>query len=446
MAKKCKECPETKDCCQILSLSDSGVLTIGPYGNSVSLCEIVKSCETQTTLYNVRLVGNILEITYIGEDSVPQVKQVDFTGILGGGGGSITVQDTNSIDLNLASNILSAALRIDSASTAPISSSSAGVRIDCCPETLLSVVDSNTIDFSTSGPNSHILTGSVKYTDSATIDFSESGSGFTAGLRIDPNPLNILTATASGALVSSSTVRALISGTAPISYSNTTGVISISQANGSTDGYLSSVDFTTFNNKVNDGINVGGGSEVFKQKTGVNLEFRTIVQGSNISIVEGPDEIVISSSAAINPKVDYIGQVTDFSFYSGTADAIIVGSNESTYIRYSGLVASDGFFIVSDATAAKWKMVNVDVVVSATDTTYVINANKSINKLIIKPVSTLTGFKVGTSLAADDIIFTQSIAGGISSSFIVNLFADGANQTIFIGGITSSTNIKVFKS
>jgi hypothetical protein len=40
-----------------------------------------------------------------------------------------------------------------------------------------------------------------------------------------------------------------LSATAPLSYSNTTGVFSISQATTSTDGYLSSTDWNTFNNK-----------------------------------------------------------------------------------------------------------------------------------------------------------------------------------------------------
>jgi hypothetical protein len=43
-----------------------------------------------------------------------------------------------------------------------------------------------------------------------------------------------------------------LSASAPIQYSNTTGAISITQASGSTNGYLSSTDWTTFNNKAND--------------------------------------------------------------------------------------------------------------------------------------------------------------------------------------------------
>ncbi|HWB33934.1 MAG TPA: helix-turn-helix domain-containing protein, partial [Candidatus Paceibacterota bacterium] len=41
-----------------------------------------------------------------------------------------------------------------------------------------------------------------------------------------------------------------LSATAPLSYNSSTGVFSIAQANGSTDGYLSQGDWTAFNNKV----------------------------------------------------------------------------------------------------------------------------------------------------------------------------------------------------
>lgn len=44
--------------------------------------------------------------------------------------------------------------------------------------------------------------------------------------------------------------RTGISATAPVAYNNSTGVISMAAANGSTNGYLTSTDWTTFNNKL----------------------------------------------------------------------------------------------------------------------------------------------------------------------------------------------------
>ena len=53
----------------------------------------------------------------------------------------------------------------------------------------------------------------------------------------------------SGTVYTDASVRALISATAPISYNNTTGVISITQSSTSANGFLSSTDWNTFNNK-----------------------------------------------------------------------------------------------------------------------------------------------------------------------------------------------------
>lgn len=53
----------------------------------------------------------------------------------------------------------------------------------------------------------------------------------------------------SGTVYTDSSVRGLLSGTAPITYNSSTGAISITQASGSTNGFLSSTDWTTFNSK-----------------------------------------------------------------------------------------------------------------------------------------------------------------------------------------------------
>jgi len=49
--------------------------------------------------------------------------------------------------------------------------------------------------------------------------------------------------------------------------------------------------------EINDGVNVGAGEgAVFKDKVGVDLRFRTLKQGSNVVITENADEIEIAST------------------------------------------------------------------------------------------------------------------------------------------------------
>ena len=82
-----------------------------------------------------------------------------------------------------------------------------------------------------------------------------------------------------------------------------------------TGGYVGVGGITS--GEANDGINVGTGSQVFKSKSGVNLQFRTIKNGANISVSQVGDEIVISAvgATAMTPyhvvSTDYVVQDAD---------------------------------------------------------------------------------------------------------------------------------------
>src|SRR5690606_18826301 len=47
--------------------------------------------------------------------------------------------------------------------------------------------------------------------------------------------------------------------------------------------------------EVNTASNVGSGAGIYKTKTGVDLKFKTLVEGDNITITEDTDEVVIST-------------------------------------------------------------------------------------------------------------------------------------------------------
>jgi hypothetical protein len=61
------------------------------------------------------------------------------------------------------------------------------------------------------------------------------------------------------------------------------------------DGVSSSIQ-TQLGTKVQTASNLGSGSNVFKQKTATDLEFRTLVAGTNITLTEGVNSITINSS------------------------------------------------------------------------------------------------------------------------------------------------------
>jgi hypothetical protein len=80
----------------------------------------------------------------------------------------------------------------------------------------------------------------------------------------------------------------------------------IPTASTSARGLLSSTDHDAFTAKVNTASNLGLGDGVFKQKTGTDLEFKSLKAGSNVTITPGPDEIeiAVSSSAGVNDAVN----------------------------------------------------------------------------------------------------------------------------------------------
>lgn len=92
--------------------------------------------------------------------------------------------------------------------------------------------------------------GNLYYTDArarASLSFVAGSGAYnsTTGVITIPTNTNQLTNGASFITLAS------LSASAPLSYNNGTGAFSISQASGSTNGFLSSTDWNTFNNKQN---------------------------------------------------------------------------------------------------------------------------------------------------------------------------------------------------
>jgi hypothetical protein len=96
------------------------------------------------------------------------------------------------------------------------------------------------------------VTGALSGTDWSTFNSKQqalNGTGFVkiSGTTISYDNSTYYLASNPSAFIA----LTALSGTAPIQYNNTTGAISITQASGSTNGFLSSTDWNTFNNKAN---------------------------------------------------------------------------------------------------------------------------------------------------------------------------------------------------
>jgi len=61
--------------------------------------------------------------------------------------------------------------------------------------------------------------------------------------------------------------------------------------------------------EANTGSNVGTGDGVFKQKTGVDLEFKTLIGGTNVTITNNANDLTIDASGGSSPERFYLERV-----------------------------------------------------------------------------------------------------------------------------------------
>ncbi len=97
--------------------------------------------------------------------------------------------------------------------------------------------------------------GSANVTAAGTLATVNANVGSFTAANITVNAKGLITAASNGTFDTTNIsnfytkVRSELSGTAPITYNSSTGEIGITQASSTTNGYLSSTDWNTFNNK-----------------------------------------------------------------------------------------------------------------------------------------------------------------------------------------------------
>lgn len=142
--------------------------------------------------------------------------------------------------------------------------------------------------------------------------------------------------------------RSVLSASSPITYNSSTGLIGITQAGSSSNGYLSSADWNTFNNKQSSGnyITDPGGNGILA-RTALNTTInRTITGTSNrISIANGDGAsgnptIDISSLYAGQNTITTLGTISTGAWNGTKISETYGGTNQSTYTTGDILYAS----------------------------------------------------------------------------------------------------------
>lgn len=271
-------------CFQTLKLdSNTGDLAITE-GNTVNLVEVIKKFSIKTPVLDFKINGNYLELYYKNEQGLTVLKKI-LLPTNGGNGGSISVANTQAITAVIQNNVITTSLKLSIQAGNKATIINDGLYVGGV-ETNLVATDSSTINFTATGPTGHNLTGSVLISATAGNAVVVNNDG----LFVPATPLN------------PSLLRSYFSGTAPITYNNTTGVIGIIQSDTSTDGYISAVDWNSFNSRVITGVALGTGINPFKQKISNTLEYRAIKAGLGIGAVLSGDDIIINTTS-IPPTV-----------------------------------------------------------------------------------------------------------------------------------------------
>lgn len=164
----------------------------------------------------------------------------------------------------------------------------------------LQVSDSTSLHLATSGISGHNLTGNVIISSA----LNNALVALNDGLYVPVPTVNTFT---------TAQARLAISSTAPITYDNVTGVIGAVAATSLVNGYLTNVDWNTFNNKIASGATLGSLSSVpiYSGQSGQTLNFNALRAGSNISISLAGNDIIIAGNAgglngAATFNVDFI--------------------------------------------------------------------------------------------------------------------------------------------
>ena len=186
-----------------------------------------------------------------------------------------------------------------------------------------------------------------------------------------------------------------LSATTPLSYNNGTGVFSISQANGSTNGYLSATDWTTFNNKqatingaattitssnlTNDRALISNGSGKVDVSTvtstelgyisGVTSSIQTQLNSKQASIGFTPENVTNKKTTltdnsdtfyptqkavktAVDAKQDTLVSGTNIKTINGTS---VLGSGNLTVDGLPAQAGKNGKYLKTDGTNASWE-------------------------------------------------------------------------------------------
>lgn len=205
--------------------------------------------------------------------------------------------------------------------------------------TPLSVNDSSSIHFLSTGTLGYTLTGNVKISTATANALVQNSDG-------------LYVPQSTGGTYTDAQARLAISATAPILYNNITGVISEAQSTATSSGYLINSDWINFNGKISTGNSLGSTSSVpiYSGQAGTTLNFNGLRAGPNISMTQSGNDIIIGAAGGGSTSAS----VFSIDFIVGDGGPLTPTANSATFAPSSNPLVGKtilGFFVEGLKTA-----------------------------------------------------------------------------------------------
>jgi hypothetical protein len=188
--------------------------------------------------------------------------------------------------------------------------------------------------------------------------------------------------------------------------------------------------------EVNTASNLGAtGARVFSAKVGVDLQFRRILQGTNITVTENANDITLNG-----PIPGEINTASNL----GVTGARVFSGKVGVDLQFRRIISGVGIVVtenIDDISVAS--NITINATLNATGTV-AISADELVAYIIVLPANNGSNFKIGTTLGGGDIEFGTGLVAGQSYVYNPSVYFQSSGNLHFTN-VPVGTIIKIKK-
>jgi len=296
----------------------------------------------------------------------------------------------------------------------------------------------------------NVTNGYLTSTDWTTFNNKQAALGGTGLVKSTAGSITYITDNSSS-WNSGSAIANSLNGVSPINFNSITGAISISQANTSTNGYLSSTDWNTFNGKQNALTNPVTGTGT----TNYHAKFTGTSTLGNTSIYEGTSGYISigNTNSTYNLDVTGTGRFTGQLSLSTlvTSGSATFGSDVFTYanggIFFNGggsygsgiFQQSSGNLVLQTGTTPRLTIASTGAATFSSSVTAdrVLTAINTNNSTVVAGSIELQSYAVNNSWIGENIYFNGSVFYARNAGYVSQIYFQSSGAMAFKVNSTS---------